>query len=80
MTTFYNFALKKEISKVKKVVKPVLETWNATSDLIVYVWLIHFLMKIFQTKAMQKRMILNAQNFSQKAKRFQIEFKIKSTT
>ena len=29
MTTFYNFALKIETSWAKKVVKPILELWNA---------------------------------------------------
>ena len=29
MTTFYNFTLKPETSWVKKVVKLILETWNA---------------------------------------------------
>ena len=35
MTTFYNFALKVEISWAKKVVRPILETWN--TSIIVYV-------------------------------------------
>ena len=36
MTTFYNFALKIETSWAKKVVKAILENWNATNDDIVY--------------------------------------------
>ena len=40
MTTFYSFALKTEISWAKKLVKPILEIWNA-NDVIVYVWFIH---------------------------------------
>ena len=36
MTTFYKFTLKVETSWAKKVVKPILETWNA-NDVIVYV-------------------------------------------
>ena len=39
MTTFYDFALKKETSWAKKDVKPSLETWYVT-DVIVYVWYI----------------------------------------
>ena len=38
MTTFHNFALKIEASSAKKIVPPILETWNA--NLIVYVWFI----------------------------------------
>ena len=40
MTTFYSFALKTEASWAKKLVKPILEIWNA-NDVIVYVWFIH---------------------------------------
>ena len=29
LTNFYNFALKIETSSAKKIVKPILETWNA---------------------------------------------------
>ena len=36
MTTFYNFALKIETSWVKKVVKPISETWNIANDVIAY--------------------------------------------
>ena len=36
MTTFCNFTLKIETSWAKKVVKPILKTWNA-NDVIVYV-------------------------------------------
>ena len=39
MNTFYNFTLKIETSWTKKVLKPILETWNA-NDVIVYVWFI----------------------------------------
>ena len=39
MTTFYNFTLKIETSWTKKVLKPILETWNA-NDVILYVWFI----------------------------------------
>ena len=39
MNTFYNFTLKIETSWAKKVLKPILETWN-TNDIIVYVWFI----------------------------------------
>ena len=43
-TTFYNFTLKTETSWAKKVVKSILETWNA-NDVIVYVWFIYFWIK-----------------------------------
>ena len=33
MTTFYNFSLKIETSWSEKVVKPILETWNAVDIL-----------------------------------------------
>ena len=36
MTTFYNFAIKIEISWAKRVVKSILENWNF-SDVVVYV-------------------------------------------
>ena len=42
-TTFYNFALKIETIWAKKVVKPILEAWNAVNDVIVYVWFIYSL-------------------------------------
>ena len=45
MTTFYNFALKKETSRDKKIVKLILETWNAANDITVHVWFIHSLIK-----------------------------------
>ena len=45
MTTFYNFALKIETSWAKKVVKPILETWNAANNVIVYFWFIQSLIK-----------------------------------
>ena len=53
MTTFYNFALKIETNWAKKVVKPILETLNATSD-VVYVWLIHSLIKKFKNMQCEK--------------------------
>ena len=40
MTTLLNFTFKIETSWAKKVVKSILETWNA-NDLIVYVWFIY---------------------------------------
>ena len=36
MTNFYNFSLKIETSCAKKVLNPILETWNA-NDVTVYV-------------------------------------------
>ena len=53
MTTFYNFALKIETNWAKKVVKPILETLNAASD-VVYVWLIHSLIKKFKNMQCEK--------------------------
>ena len=35
MTNFYNFALKIETNLAKKVVKPILETWNVANGVIV---------------------------------------------
>ena len=35
MTTFYKFAFKIETSWAKKVLKPILETWDATNNIIV---------------------------------------------
>ena len=35
MTTLYDLAFKIETSWAKKAVKPILETWNATNDVIV---------------------------------------------
>ena len=45
MTIFYNFALEIETGWAKKIVKHILETWNAANDVIVYVWFIHSLIK-----------------------------------
>ena len=42
---FCNFALKIETGWAKKVVKPIMETWNATNDIIVRIWFIHSLIK-----------------------------------
>ena len=46
MTNFYNFALKIKTRGAKKVVEPILEIWHATNDVVVYVWFIHYLIKI----------------------------------
>ena len=40
MTTFYDLALKIEITGAKKDVKPSLKTWNV-NDVVVYVWYIY---------------------------------------
>ena len=78
MTTFYNVAVKIESSWPKKVVKPILETWNAASDVIVYVWFIHSLIKFF--KHMQcKKNNSKCTKFTIKSKIIQSESKIKST-
>ena len=50
----YNFALKIETSWAKKVVKPILETWNAVNDIIVNVWFIHSLIKNFNNMQYKK--------------------------
>ena len=34
MTTFYNFSFKIETNCAKKVLKPILETWNANDVII----------------------------------------------
>ena len=39
MTTFYNFTLKIETSWAKKIVKSILESWNAND--VVYVWFVY---------------------------------------
>ena len=52
MTTFYKFTLKIETSWTKKVLKPILGTWNA-NDVIVYVLFIF---------SRIKKIILNAKN------------------
>ena len=49
MTNFYNFALKIEAIWVKKVVQPILETWNRANDVFVHVWFIHSLIKDLKT-------------------------------
>ena len=55
MTTFYSFARKIETSWAKKLIEPILETWNTANDVI------HSLTIFF--KNMQcKKIILNAQN------------------
>ena len=53
MTTFYNFTFKIETSWAKKVVKPILETWNRNDD-IVYVWFIYFRIKKFKNMLCKK--------------------------
>ena len=55
-----NFALKIENSWAKKVVKPILENWNATNNVVAYVWFIYSDKKI--KHAMWKRIIVNGQN------------------
>ena len=64
MATLYNFTLKIETSRAKKVVKYILETWNV-NDIIVYVWFIFFWIKN-QKYAQCKRVTINAQNLPQK--------------
>ena len=44
MTTFYNFTVEIENSWAKRVLKPILEIWNA-DDVIVHVWFIYFRIK-----------------------------------
>ena len=52
--TFYNFSLKRQTIGAKKVVKPILETLIAANYVIVYVWLIHSLQKIFKNTQYKK--------------------------
>ena len=40
MTTFYKFPLKMDTSCPEKILKPIMETWNA-NDVIVYVGFIY---------------------------------------
>ena len=54
VTTFFNFALKIEISWAKKVVKPIFETWNVTNDVVVYAWFIQSLIKLFKNMQCKK--------------------------
>ena len=75
----YNFALKIKTSLAKKIVKPILETWNA-KHVIVYVLFIRF-----QTKKILPTCNVNKNNskcgkFTIKTKIIQIESKISSTT
>ena len=60
MTTFYNFALKIETSWAKKVINPILETWNS-NDGILYVWFTCSQIKIIKNVQCKKD-ILNGQN------------------
>ena len=53
-TTFYNFALKMETSWAKRVPKPILETWNAPNDVIVYVWFINYLTRNYKNMQCKK--------------------------
>ena len=54
MSALYNFAFQIETSWAKKVVKLILETWNA-ANVIVYVWFIHSLIKCFKNKQCKKQ-------------------------
>ena len=53
MTNFYIFALKIETNWAKRVVKPILEIWNA-ADVIVYVWFIHSVINDFENMQCEK--------------------------
>ena len=61
MAIFYNFALKIEPTWAKKVVRPILETWDAANGVTVYDWFIHSVTKTFKNMQCKKR-ILNPQN------------------
>ena len=78
MTTFYNLALKIETSWAKKVIKPILETWN-TSDVVVHVWFINSRIKKFKNMQCKKNNS-KCTIFTIKTKIIQIESKIRSTT
>ena len=54
MTTFFNFALKMETSWANRVAKPILETWNAPNDVIVYVWFINYLTRNYKNMQCKK--------------------------
>ena len=54
MAIFYNFALKIEPTWAKKVVRPILETWDAANDVNVYDWFIHSVTKTFKNMQCKK--------------------------
>ena len=54
MTTFYNFTFKTETSFAKKVVKPILETWNV-NGVIVYISFIYFRIKKIENMQCKKQ-------------------------
>ena len=47
MTAFHNFTLKIEACLSKRKARLILETRNV-NDVSIYVWLIHFLIKLFK--------------------------------
>ena len=54
MTTFYNFTFKTKTSFAKKVVKPILETWNV-NGVIVYISFIYFRIKKIENMQCKKQ-------------------------
>ena len=75
----YNFALKIKTSLAKKIVKPILETWNA-KHVIVYVLFIRFQTKKILPTCNVKKNNSKCGKFTIKTKIIQIESKISSTT
>ena len=66
---------KKKCPKIKKThFFPILQTWNAANDVIVFVWVIHSLGKN------SKRCNVKKSNSNPNVWNIQIESKIKSTT
>ena len=79
LTNFYNFALKIKTSLAKKIVKLILETWNA-KHVIVYVLFIRFQTKKILPTCNVKKNNSKCGKFTIKTKIIQIESKISSTT
>ena len=55
MTNFYNFDPITEASCAEKVVKSILETWNAANDVIVCASFIHSRIKNFKNMECNKQ-------------------------
>ena len=79
MTTLYKFTHKIAFSWAKKVLKPILETWN-TNDVIVLCLVYLFSDKIKLKICNAKKNNSKCSNLQWKTKIIQIESKIKSAT
>ena len=74
MTTFYNFTLKIETSWAKKIVEPILETWNA--NVISYVWFVYSRVKKLKICNIKKNNSIFTK-FTTKTKILQIESRLR---